>query len=80
MIIFKLKQYLIDCGKSELTLLFAKIEEIIECPLCESAYNYVVYWSPSSTHTMANIILKAGYKVVSVDLIAKLVLLKKTDN
>ena len=34
----KLKQYLEDCGKSELTLTFAEIEEIIGCSLCKSAY------------------------------------------
>ena len=33
----KLKKYLEDCGKSELTLTFAEIEEIIGCSLLSIA-------------------------------------------
>lgn len=73
----KLKQYLEECGKSELKLDFADIENIIGCTLCKSAYNYSAYWTPSPTHTMPNTILAAGYKVASVDLIAKSLKLQK---
>ena len=73
----KLKQYLEECGKSELTLSFTDIENIIGYALCKSAYNYSAYWSPSPTHTMPNTILAAGYKVASVDLIAKSLMLQK---
>lgn len=73
----KLKQYLEDCGKSELTLTFAEIEEIIGCSLCKSAYIYSAYWNSSPTHTMPNTILAAGYKIVAVDLLSKKISLKK---
>ncbi|WP_419991812.1 DUF7662 domain-containing protein [Streptococcus mitis] len=73
----KLKQYLEECGKTELTLSFADIECIIGCTLCKSAYNYSAYWAPSPTHTMPNTILAAGYKVASVDLIGKSLMLQR---
>ena len=73
----KLKQYLENCGKTELILTFADIEAIIGCTLCKSAYNYSAYWNPSPTHTMPNTILSAGYKVVSVDLISKELVMQK---
>lgn len=65
------------CGKLELTLKFVDIEEIIGCSLCKSAYNYAAYWSPSPTHTMPNTILAAGYKITSVDILSKSILLKR---
>lgn len=49
----------------------------IESTLCKSAYNYSAYWNPSPTHTMPNTILAAGFKVVSVDLVSKSLLLQK---
>lgn len=73
----KLKQYLENCGKAELMLTFTDIENIIGCTLCKSAYNYSAYWKPSPTHTMPNTILSAGYKVVSVDLISKELVMQK---
>ena len=73
----KLKQYLENCGKTELTLSFSDIEGIIGCTLCKSAYNYSAYWIPSPTHTMPNTIMEAGYKVVSVDLLSKSLLLQR---
>lgn len=73
----KLKQYLEECKQTDLTMTFAKIEEIIGCSLCKSAYIYSVYWNPSPTHTMPNTILTAGYKVISVDLLGKTIFLQK---
>ena len=73
----KLKQYLENCGKTELTLTFTDIEAIIGYNLCKSAYNYSAYWTPSPTHTMPNTILAAGFKVVSVDLLSNSLLLRK---
>ena len=73
----KLKQYLENCGKTELILTFADVEAIIGCTLCKSAYNYSAYWNPSPTHTMPNTILSAGYKIVSVDLISKELVMQK---
>lgn len=73
----EIRSYLELCGKNELMLSFAEIENIIGTELCKSAYTYSVYWKPSATHTMANAILEAGYKVVVVDLIAKKIELEK---
>ncbi len=73
----KLKLYLVGCGKQELTLTFAEIEDIIGYSLCKSAYNYSAYWNPSPTHTMPNTILTAGYKIIAVDLLSKAISLKK---
>ena len=72
----RLKQYLEDCGKSELTLTFAEIEEIIGCSLRKSAYNYSAYWNLSPTYTMPNTILAAGYKIVAVDVLSKTISLR----
>lgn len=75
-----LKQYLVSSGKSEITISFAEIESIIGAALCKSAYTYPAYWQPSPTHTMPNTILAAGYKVASVDLIGKRIILEKQNN
>ena len=72
-----IRTYLADCGKSTVSLSFAEIENIIGTQLCKSAYNYTVYWRPSATHSMGNAILAAGYDVVSVDLLAERINLKK---
>lgn len=72
-----IRTYLTDCGKSTVSLSFAEIENIIGTQLCKSAYNYTVYWRPSATHSMGNAILAAGYDVVSVDLLAERINLKK---
>ena len=73
----KLKQYLAECKQTDLTMTFEKIEEIIGCRLCKSAYHYSAYWYPSPTHTMPNTILAAGYKVISVDLLGRTISLQK---
>lgn len=75
-----LKQYLVSSGKSEIIFSFAEIENIIGTALCKSAYTYSAYWQPSPTHTMPNTILAAGYKVASVDLIGKRIILEKQNN
>ncbi len=72
-----IKKYLESWNESMITLSFSEIESIIDTKLCKSAYTYPVYWKPSPTHTMANAILGAGYEVVSVDLSAGKIELKK---
>lgn len=73
----EIKKYLESCGKSKISLTFAEVENIIRTELCRSAYTYPVYWKPSKTHTMANIIVAAGYEVISVDLTSKKIDLEK---
>ena len=75
-----LKQYLVSSGKSEIALSFADIESIIGTALCKSAHTYPAYWKPSPTHTMPNTILVAGYKVASVDMIGKRIVIEKKHN
>lgn len=75
-----LKDYLKSSDKAEIELTFAEIESIIGTELCKSAYTYAAYWQPSPTHTMPNTILAAGYKVASVDLIGKRIILGKQHN
>ncbi len=75
-----LKDYLKSCNKAETELTFAEIESIIGTELCKSAYTYAAYWQPSPTHTMPNTILAAGYKIASVDLIGKRIVLEKQHN
>ncbi len=75
-----LKQYLLSSGKSEITLSFAEIENIIGMTLCKSAYTYLAYWQPSPTHTLPNTILSAGYKIASIDLRGKRIALEKQNN
>ena len=75
-----MKDYLKSSDKAEIELTFAEIESIIGTELCKSAYTYAAYWQPSPTHTMTNTILAAGYKVESVDLIGKRIILEKQNN
>lgn len=73
----ELKSYLMKQSKTVISLSFKEIEDIIGCELCKSAYNYSTYWQPSQTHVLPNTIIATGYKVSSIDLLAKRVTLKK---
>lgn len=72
-----LRKYLDECDRIELTLSFSDIEEILGTSLCKSAYPYAAYWEPSDTHILPNIIIDAGYQIELVDLLQKIVQLKK---
>lgn len=72
-----LRKYLDECDRIELTLSFSDIEEILGTSLCKSAYSYAAYWEPSDTHILPNIIIDAGYQIELVDLLQKVVQLKK---
>lgn len=71
------KEYLQASGKDKIILSFMEIEEVIGTELCKSAYNYSAYWHPSPTHIMPNMILDAGYKIISVNLLAKNILVER---
>lgn len=72
-----LRKYLDECDRTELTLSFSDIEEILGTSLCKSAYSYAAYWKPSDTHILPNIIIDAGYQIELVDLLQEIVQLKK---
>lgn len=72
-----LEKFLLTQNKNYLELLFSEIEKIIGATLCPSAYKYNPYWHPSKTHTLPNLIIDCGYKIISVDLNNQLITLKK---
>lgn len=74
-----LKDFLKKQDGKEFTLTFEQIENIIGETLCKSAYSYQAYWNPSATHILPNTILDAGYKIASVDLVGKNIMLEKQE-
>ena len=56
----------------------SEIEDIIKCPLSDSAYKYPQYWNPSGTHRFANLIAEAGLRVIP-DLANKRIRLKREE-
>lgn len=72
-----LNKYLCELKQDKITMSFADIEKIIGTELCKSAYNYSAYWQPSPTHILPNTILDAGYKIESVNLLAKNITVEK---
>jgi hypothetical protein len=59
----------ISASQNDITLTFAKIEEIIADKLPRSAQTYREWWSNeiSGTHVQANSWLNAGWQVEAVD-------------
>lgn len=72
-----LAQYLKSLNQDKVQITFDEIERLIGTKLCKSAYNYSAYWQPSQTHTMPNTIIACGYKIETVDLMAKVLYLVK---
>lgn len=58
-----LKDYLLRETRNNFYLSFAEIEEIIGQPLCQSAYKYLPYWSPTETHTLTVMIYDCGFTI-----------------
>ena len=63
-----IESYLFKSTENKIALSFSKIEQIIGCNLCNSAYQYKQYWHPSKTHILPNIILSTGYEIEYVDM------------
>lgn len=66
-----LGDYLKGRPENAVRLTFAKIEDILGCPLPGSAFTYAQWWANDRTgnHTQAQAWLAAGRKVVQLDLI-----------
>ena len=74
---YGLHRYLKYNKEQEMTLTFAKIEELIGQRLCASAYKYQAYWSPSKTHILPNTIEECGYRIVRLDLKQKTIVIRR---
>lgn len=59
------KNYLKRENRTSFYISLLEIEEIIDQPLCKSAYKYSAYWSPTVTHTFAVMIEECGFKIES---------------
>lgn len=64
-----LETFLENSKKSEISMKFEEIEQIIDGNLPASSRKYPAWWSnESSTHVQADAWKNAGYKTVSVDI------------
>jgi len=72
-----LGEYLRQTNTETITLTYSQIEEVLGKPLCESAYKFYSYWSPSHNRPAGNVIYNAGYDVVKVDVKGQRIYLKK---
>lgn len=72
-----LEKFLSSQDKQYLDLSFSEIENIIGENLCPSAYKYKPYWHTSKTHTLPNLILDCGYKIIETNLIDKIIKLQR---
>ena len=72
-----LADYLKAQNMSRTILTFEEIESILGFPLCKSAQIYKAYWHPSTTHTLPNVCLEAGYEITDIDLKSKKVCFEK---
>lgn len=75
----RLEQFLKATKEDSLILTFEDIERITGEKLYPSAHNYRVYWTPSKTHVLPNLILECGYKIENVDLVNKTISLRHTE-
>lgn len=71
-----LKHYLLESGQDTVQITFSKIEKLLARSLPKSAYTYNAWWA-NGGHSHANAWLDAGYKVVSVDFLEKVVIFEK---
>ena len=74
-----LGEYLRQTNTETITLTYSQIEEILDKPLCKSAYKFYSYWSPSHNRPAGNVIYNAGYDVVKVDIKGQMIYLRKPD-
>jgi len=74
-----LKKYLLESNKSELTLTYKEIEEIINEKLPPSAYKYQSFWCKGKTHVWMIAINEAGYSLYKSNIKEGYIELKKTN-
>ncbi len=56
------EKYISEKTESRFTLTFGEIEAIMDNKLCDSAYTYVEYWSPSG-HSFPRMVQSYGYRM-----------------
>ena len=72
------ESYLLKNKKPYFIFNFSEIEQMIGQKLCDSAYHYREYWSPSGHATgLGGVIFHCGYQVDQLDLSGKTVYLKR---
>ncbi len=59
-----LAEYFKKETRDDFYLDLSKVEEIISQSLSKSAYQYSAYWYPSGTHSLPNLILECGFRVI----------------
>ena len=73
-----LTNYLVQCGKDELTLTFDEVEQILGFKLPDSLRDYRTNWANSETLSFPLAWLRAGYKTHDVDMYRGIVNFTKT--
>ncbi len=76
---FRLANYVGAHSKESFSLSFKAIEDLIGSELPKSAKKFQAYWNPSPTHSIANEVLKKGYKM-KPNLAQEAVLFYKADS
>lgn len=64
----KLMNFFKENQANEIGLTYDEIEKIIEFKLCDSAYKYKPYWSPTKTHTITRAWIESGWKISHLEL------------
>ena len=74
-----LEEYLRDCGRSDVPMTFAEIEEIIGDGLPSSAFKHRPWWSNNpSNSVITHAWLRAGYKSAEVDMTERKLVFRKS--
>ena len=74
-----LEEYLRDCGRSDVPMTFAEIEEIIGDALPSSAFKHRPWWSNNPSNSVITYAwLRAGYKSAEVDMTERKLVFRKS--
>ena len=74
-----LEQYLRNCGRPDVPMTFAEIEEIIGDGLPSSAFKHRPWWSNNpSNSVITHAWLRAGYKSAEVDMTGQKLVFRKS--
>ena len=75
-----LEEYLRDCGRSDVPMTFAEIEEIIGDALPSSAFKHRPWWSNNPSNSVITYAwLRAGYKSAEVDMTERKLVFRKSN-
>lgn len=75
-----LTEYFMNNASKSVSLSFRDIENLIGCPLPNSARIHRAFWANTTTHSIAHGWLAAGYKVVDVNMTSEQIVFESEKN